>query len=103
MSVYDSVIKGLNEAIDLEKGKTNGSRRRIIKILPLPKYTGVQVKEIRNRLDLTQSVFAELMGVSAKTVEAWEAGKNIPNGPAQRMLDLLVKDKDIAEKYVYTK
>ena len=60
--IYDSVTKGLNEAIDLEKGKTNGSRRRIVKILPLPKYTGEQVKKIRNRLDLTQSVFVELMG-----------------------------------------
>ncbi|EKO34356.1 hypothetical protein LEP1GSC161_3268 [Leptospira santarosai str. CBC1416] len=29
------------------------------------------------------------MGVSAKTIEAWESGKNIPQGPAQRMLFIL--------------
>ena len=37
--------------------------------------------------------------VSTKTVEAWEAGRNIPDGPARRMLSMLKQDPSIPEKY----
>lgn len=48
---------------------------------------------------MTQSTFAALMGVSPKTVEAWEAGTNIPLGTARRMLGLLQSDNSIPVKY----
>jgi putative transcriptional regulator len=37
--------------------------------------------------------------VSKKTVEAWESGRNEPQGPAQRILMLLEKDNKFLEKY----
>ena len=36
--------------------------------------------------------FAQYMGVSVKTVEAWEAGRNHPEGAACRLLALTKKD-----------
>ena len=48
---------------------------------------------------MTQYIFAGAMGVSQKTVEAWEAGRNVPNGPASRMLSMLKSDPDLLEKY----
>ena len=98
MSVFESITKGLQEAIDYEKGKENGVRRKLIKISPLPHYQGNDVKNIRNGLNLSQASFAELMGVSIKTVEAWESGRNIPQGPAQRMLELLENEADLVNK-----
>ena len=38
---------------------------------------------------MTQTVFANYMGVSKKTVEAWELGRTHPTGPAYRLLDIL--------------
>ena len=38
---------------------------------------------------VTQSLFAKYFGVSARTVEAWEAGRNKPSGPSSRLLELL--------------
>ena len=35
-----------------------------------------------------------------KTVEAWESGRNIPMGPASRVLDLLSEDKTVADRFV---
>ena len=100
MSIFDSVSKGLNEAIDYERGITNRTRKRVVTVIPVPQYKGVQIKRIREELKITQANFAELMGVSVKTVEAWETGRNVPQGPAQRMLDLLKNESDIVDKYV---
>ncbi len=51
-------------------------------------------------MKLTQHSFALVMGVSIKTVEAWESGKNVPQGPAQRMLDILSKEENALCKYI---
>lgn len=48
---------------------------------------------------MTQMIFAAVMGVSVKAVEAWEAGTNTPSGTARRMLFLLQSDPKILEKY----
>ena len=47
----------------------------------LPNIDGEYVKALRHKLGLSQSMFAELMRVSIKTVEKWEQGKNpVTNG-----------------------
>ncbi|NLM11398.1 MAG: helix-turn-helix domain-containing protein [Clostridiaceae bacterium] len=98
-NVYDSIIKGLNEAIEYEKGNLRNVKTDRLKVASLPCYRGKQIREIRTRLNLSQQVFAAVFGVSKKTVEAWESGRNIPQGPAQRMLQLMNKDEDLLRKY----
>ncbi len=50
-------------------------------------------------MKLTQNAFASVMGVSTKTVEAWERGANKPMGSASRMLAMFQKDIEIPQKY----
>ena len=69
-------------------------RTHTIEVKPLPEYSGNQIKSIRESQYLSQVVFASVLGVSPKTVEAWEAGRNIPIGPAQRLLSLMYEHKD---------
>src|SRR4030067_2848597 len=98
--VYSSIIKGLNEAIDYEKGKSvPGIKRKKISIMPIPQFNSSKIKEIRNKLKLSQSTFATIIGVSIKTVEAWESGRTLPQGPAQRILWLMEKDNNLLRKY----
>lgn len=100
MTVGEGLIAALEQAIDFEKGKNvKGVRARKISIAPLPHYKAQKIKKIRSRIGLSQSTFAHVLGVSKKTVEAWEAGRNEPQGPAQRMLMLLEKDNTFLEKY----
>lgn len=42
--------------------------------------------EARNRVGLTQSVFAKLLGVSVRTLQDWEQGRRNPSGAAQTLL-----------------
>lgn len=91
MSLFDEIKTGLNEAIEYEKGNLK-AKSTTITIEPVGVYTSVEIKAIRNSTGLTQKLFAKYMGVSAKTVEAWEAGRNHPDGAACRLLYLTKND-----------
>lgn len=68
-------------------------------VLPLMEYDAADIKRIRNDIGVTQVVFASILGVSKKTVEAWEAGRNKPDGPARRLLAMVQKDPTILDRY----
>ena len=66
-----------------------GVREETYTILPVREYSGKEIREVRMNAGMTQSVFAAYMGVSIKTVEAWEGGRTHPTGPVFRLLDIL--------------
>lgn len=45
-----------------------------------------RVRELRERLDMTQEDFAQHVGVTFTTINRWENGKTIPNRIATRVL-----------------
>ncbi|MBQ8826109.1 MAG: transcriptional regulator [Oscillospiraceae bacterium] len=98
MNVYESIMQGLTEAVEYEKGTLKANRVKL-SVTPVPAFNSNDVRDIRNRLEMTQTVFAQIMGVSVKTVEAWEGGRCEPNGSARRMLSMLKNDPEIPEKY----
>lgn len=102
MSVADSIIRGLQEAIDYENGVGRAQKIKV-KVSPIPSYKAERIKDIRNKIGLSQSAFSSVIGVSKKTVEAWEAGRCIPQGPAQRMLELIDKKPNIVNDYINVK
>lgn len=88
--ISSSIIKGLNQALAHSVGdKIYTSSEKKLSISPLPNYNSDEIKIIRKELNLSQNLFAKALGVSLKTVEAWESGRNIPQGPAQRMLYII--------------
>lgn len=100
MSLGENLIASLNQAISFERGeKVPGTKKSIVTVAPVPHYKGNKIKKIRNKLGLSQSTFAHIIGVSVKTIEAWESGRNEPQGPAQRILYFLENDDKFLEKY----
>lgn len=98
MSIYESVLQGLNEAIEYEKGNLEANTIKI-SVAPLPEIKAEEIRTLRKELNMTQTIFAAVLGVSVKTVEAWESGKNIPAGSARRMLSMMKSDHLLPEKY----
>lgn len=94
-----STLEGLKEALAYTQGDKTKARSIKIEITEIEEFSAKEIKEIRTSLNLSQTWFAVLMGVSNKTVEAWEAGTNIPAGSSRRLLGLLKMDKDIPKKY----
>jgi len=50
------------------------------------------VGKIRVKTGLSQSSFAELLGVSVRTLQDWEQGRRAPSGAARTLL--LIADRD---------
>ncbi|MDE6517165.1 MAG: helix-turn-helix domain-containing protein [Acetatifactor sp.] len=96
---YESIMTGLTEAVEDVKEKK--LPRRIVTVLPVKEYRAEEVKAIRNRTGLSQKLFAGYMGVSDKTVEAWESGKNHPSGAASRILSMMEMDEKLVSNFPF--
>jgi len=53
-----------------------------------------EVKSIRDKIGLSQTRFAGLIGVSKRTLENWEQGRRHPAGPARALLRILENDPE---------
>jgi len=93
--VYDSIMTGLVEAIEDAKSIDKKLSRRIVTVIPVKEYSADEIQSIRKKTGLSQKLFASYMGVSNKTVEAWEAGTNHPSGSASRILNMMEMSENL--------
>ena len=49
------------------------------------------VASVREKVGLSQARFAELLGVSVRTLQDWEQGRRYPSGAARTLLAISVK------------
>lgn len=100
MKFYNGLVESLQEALKDAKGEIKLSKTKVT-IKPIVRFTPDEIRNIRISNDMTQSVFAGYLGVSNKTIEAWESGHNNPTGPACRLLELLKNDQTFKDKYPF--
>lgn len=55
----------------------------------LKKYSGAQIKKIRNREDVTRQRFAAYLNITYNTLYQWERGINKPSHIAFVLLNLI--------------
>ena len=53
------------------------------------------IKELRNKMLLTQTEFADLLGVSFGSVNRWENGKYEPTKLVKKKIELLCRENNI--------
>ncbi len=58
---------------------------------PLPRVSGSMIRETRQRLRMSQGVFARKLRVNPRTLERWEQGRSKPNDQAATLI-LLVRE-----------
>ena len=102
-SVYESILTGLNEAIEDAKAPEKKLKRRVVTIVPVKEYSAEEVQTIRKKTGFSQKLFASYMGVSDKTVEAWEAGTNHPSGAASRILNMMEMNSNLITEFPFVK
>lgn len=64
-------------------------------LTPVTELSAKQIRAIRERAKVSQSVFAHYLNVSINSVSQWERGEKKPAGPALKLLSL-VKKKGLA-------
>ena len=94
-------MTGLNEAIEDAQSERPILKRHKVTVEPVKIYEAAEVKKIRKSTGMSQKTFASYIGVSDKTVEAWEAGINHPSGAASRLLRMMEMDKDLIIKFPF--
>lgn len=92
---FSGIMEGLNEALAYEKGKASAETFARKQSLP-----DVDVSAIRNELSMTQKSFAKILGVSCRTVEAWECGKSTPTPTAKKLIYLIKEDHSLIDKLI---
>ena len=66
-SVYESIMTGLNEAIEDAQSEGKKLNRRTVTIIPVKEYGAEQVRNIRNSVGMSQSTFAGYLGAVSYT------------------------------------
>ena len=94
----ESMMRGLQEMLDHAQGKIK-LKSRYVSATPPREYTSDEIRKIRDNLNMSQGFFAEVIGVSKKTVESWEYGRGKPSGAAARMITIADKDPDALKRY----
>lgn len=77
-SDFDKLCESIKQAGEIKHGTRKPSQ--------VFQSVAPNVKSIRERLGLSQSRFAALMGVSARTLQNLEQGRREPEGPAKALL-----------------
>jgi putative transcriptional regulator len=99
-NVYQEVIDELKEINEIGTDHLRKRVRVYTPVSPIKEYQPHEIKAIREQNQYSQSFFGEYLGVSLKTVQAWEAGTNKPTGTALRIFQVLEKDPRALDKYI---
>jgi putative transcriptional regulator len=92
---FTELLASANEALDHAQGKRN-LRTTTLPLPPQP-LNGRAVKRVRAALHASQAVFACYLNVSTKLVQAWEANRRRPNGPALLLLHIAARQPQVIE------
>ena len=78
---FDSIARGLNEAISHAKGKKVAVK--------MYKPESVDVSALRRHMGMTQEQFAARFGFSVATLRHWERGDRSPQGASLVLLNVI--------------
>ncbi len=82
--LFNELLASVQQADDIQQQKLAAGRVTVV--------ADPEVKAIRAKTGLTQQRFANLVGVSQRTLENWEQGRRQPTGPARALLKILDAD-----------
>jgi putative transcriptional regulator len=87
-NMFKELLGSVREGGAILRGQAKPARRL--------KIEAPGVRAIRERTSLSQSEFAQLIGVSVKTLQNWEQDRRRPTGPAAALLRIIAHEPRIA-------
>lgn len=82
---FAELLESVREGGAILRGKKPASRTFTFVMPP------IDVKQIRKDFKRSQSGFAAVLGIRIKTLQNWEQGRGVPQGPARVLLQVAAK------------
>ncbi len=90
---FNDLLISIDQARKIHSGRMKPSRAS--------KFKPLIVRNIRKKLHVSQSKFAYILGVSVDTLQNWEQGRRVPEGPALALLRVAENNPAAVLKALY--
>lgn len=87
---FELLVESIQQAGEIKRGQRQPSR--VFRFSPL------DVKAIRHKLQQSQREFAQMIGVSISTLQNWEQGRRKPEGPARALLHVASQNPEAVKQ-----
>ena len=91
--LFQELLESVKQGGEIIRGEKKGSR--------VFEFKNPNVKSIRLKYGLSQTKFAQLLGISPATLRNWEQGRRKPEGPARVLLLIAEKHPEAILDSVY--
>lgn len=92
-NLFDELNEGLQALRDESKGKITLKKHSVEKITA-PELKSGELIELRQKLNVSQAVFAQYLRINKRTLENWEQGRAKPNAQAAVLIKMVEKYPD---------
>jgi len=93
--LFNELLESVREGGSILRGAKSPRRTFIMEMS--------DVQRIRAKYNLSQNEFARLLGISRATLQNWEQGRRVPQGPARVLLQVADKHPDAVYDVVQPK
>jgi len=92
--LFESLKQSLKEAAAIRRSELAPGR--------VMEVGAPDAKAVRTKVGLSQSEFAQLIGVKVATLRNWEQHRRQPTGPAAALLTIVEKEPEAALRALHT-
>jgi putative transcriptional regulator len=95
--IFSELMEGFDALEEAREGKVT-LRSTEVERKPPPEMTPAKVREVREKLNVSQPVFARKLRTEPKTIANWEQGVSKPNAQAAILLTLVERHPELLEE-----
>ncbi|WLG94965.1 helix-turn-helix domain-containing protein [Pseudomonas sp. R3-56] len=95
--LFAEMMQGVEEMAAHREGKIT-LRQITVEDKPVPEVSAQEIVALRDRLHMSQAVFAKSIRTSPGTLRNWEQEKSKPNAQAALLIKLVEKFPDMVER-----
>ncbi len=95
--IFAELMTGVEEIGEHREGKITLKTHKLERS-HLPRVTGKMIRELREGLNMSQAIFADLLRTNLATLKNWEQGRAKPNDQAITLILMIKKFPDTLQR-----
>ena len=80
--LFEELVASVKQMKEIQSGQRHPSRATRAEEV----FDAMEISTLRKQFGLSQAKFAALLGISTGTLQNWEQGRRVPEGPAKVLL-----------------